>query len=652
MTPLWQPTDDQIDTSQMADFARFVSREPSLHNLPSYQSLYDWSIDDPAAFWSSVWDYSGVIGERGSDRVVTNGEQMPGASWFPDAKLNFAENLLRRRDDGIALVGLLENSERKTLSYAQLHCEVAALAAALRSFDVRPGDRVGGFLPNIPETIVAMLATTAIGAVWTSCSPDFGFQGVMDRFGQAKPKVLFAADSYLYNGRYHDCREKVAQLVLAVDGLEQVVMIESHPEQRLSISICNEHSYTKLLDRHSDQQAMAFERFDFDHPLYIMYSSGTTGVPKCIVHGAGGTLIQHLKEHRLHCDLHEDDVFFYFTTCGWMMWNWLVSGLASGATLVLYDGSPFADDGRVLLDAIEREGISVFGTSAKYLSALEKSGLVPSDTHDLSSLRAVLSTGSPLSHESFDYVYRAFKQDLLLASIAGGTDIISCFVGGSPTLPVYPGQIQCRGLGMAVEFWNDAGEPLGVGEKGELVCVKPFPSMPIGFWNDEDGVGYHGAYFDRFDNVWCHGDYGELTAEGGVIIHGRSDAVLNPGGVRIGTAEIYRQVEKLEEVSESLVSGQDWQGDVRVVLFVVLKEILTLDESLRDAIRQTIRSNTTPRHVPAKIIQVPEIPRTLSGKIVELAVRNVVHGRAVINQDALANPEALAHFKDLAELRE
>ena len=652
MTPLWQPTDDQIDTSQMADFARFVSGERSLQNLPSYQSLYDWSIDDPAAFWSSVWDYSGVIGERGSDRVVTNGEQMPGASWFPDAKLNFAENLLRRRDDGIALVGLLENGERNMLSYAQLHFEVAALAAALRSFDVRPGDRVGGFLPNIPETIVAMLATTAIGAVWTSCSPDFGFQGVMDRFGQAKPKVLFAADSYLYNGRYHDCREKVAKLALAVDGLEQVVMIESPPEQRSSIAIRNEHSYTQLLDRHNDQQAMAFECFDFDHPLYIMYSSGTTGVPKCIVHGAGGTLIQHLKEHRLHCDLREDDVFFYFTTCGWMMWNWLVSGLASGATLVLYDGSPFADNGRVLLDAIERERISVFGTSAKYLSALEKSGLVPSDTHDLSSLRAVLSTGSPLSHESFDYVYRAFKQDLLLASIAGGTDIISCFVGGSPTLPVYPGQIQCRGLGMAVEFWDDAGEPLGVGEKGELVCVKPFPSMPIGFWNDEGGASYHRAYFDRFDNVWCHGDYGELTAEGGVIIHGRSDAVLNPGGVRIGTAEIYRQVEKLEEVSESLVIGQDWQGDVRVVLFVVLKETLMLDESMKDAIRQTIRSNTTPRHVPARIIQVPEIPRTLSGKIVELAVRNVVHGRAVINQDALANPEALAHFKDLAELRE
>ena len=589
---------------------------------------------------------------------------MPGASWFPDARLNFAENLLRRRGNQTAIVALLENGTRNETSFDDLYQQVSAIAAALRARGVAPGDRVAGFMPNVTETVVAMLAATSLGAVWTSCSPDFGFQGVMDRFGQVKPKVLFAADGYYYNGKAHDSLEKVRQIAEEIDSLEHVViveMIQQSPDTATTVGITDGITgsrteeiksaalYSGWQREYAGVNEIEFEQLPFDHPLYIMYSSGTTGVPKCIVHGAGGTLVQHLKEHRLHCDIGPKDTLFYFTTCGWMMWNWLVSGLASGATLVLYDGSPFADEGRVLLDAIDRERITVFGTSAKFISGVEKAGLKPRESHDLSSLKSILSTGSPLSHESFEYVYQDVKSDVLLASIAGGTDIISCFVGGCPTRPVYTGQIQCRALGMAVEFWDEAGEPLEAG-KGELVCKRPFPSMPIGFWNDEDGGKYQRAYFAQFDNVWCHGDYGELTVEGGAIIHGRSDAVLNPGGVRIGTAEIYRQVEKLDAIAESIVIGQDWEDDVRVVLFVVLRDGEVLDDALAQSVRATIRQNATPRHVPAKIIQVPEIPRTLSGKIVELAVREVVHGRSVNNVDALANPEALTHFADLAEL--
>ena len=647
--PLWQPSAERIARSQLAQFTAFVKARFPEAEVSDYQQLHHWSITATEDFWRSIWDYCDVISSQSSERVVTDLDLMPGASWFPEAQLNFAENLLRRRGDSTAIVSLLENGTRSEISFDALYAQVAVLSAALKSHGVVAGDRVAGFMPNVTETVVAMLAATSLGAVWTSCSPDFGFQGVMDRFGQVEPKVLFAADGYYYNGKSYDSLAKIRQLAEEIGSLEHVVIVGLvSPTPNLS-GIREARFYTNWCREFTDTSVIEFAQLPFNHPLYIMYSSGTTGVPKCIVHGAGGTLLQHLKEQQLHCDVQPEDRLFYFTTCGWMMWNWLVSGLASGATLILYDGSPMAGDGRVLLDAIDRERISIFGTSAKFISGLEKAGLKPLETHALPSLKTLLSTGSPLSHESFEYVYRDVKPDVLLASIAGGTDIISCFVGGCPTRPVYTGQIQCRALGMAVEFWDAQGHALPEG-KGELVCYKPFPSMPIGFWNDTDGAKYHKAYFAQFENVWCHGDYGELTAQDGAIIHGRSDAVLNPGGVRIGTAEIYRQVERLDQVVESIAIGQEWQDDVRVVLFVVLREDQALSDDLTHSIRSTIRQHATPRHVPAKIIQVSEIPRTLSGKIVELAVREVVHGRPVNNSDALANPEALANFKDLHEL--
>ena len=645
--PLWRPSQQRIDSAQITRFREYLQSQGFEVGL-SYDQLHHWSVDQPEQFWQAIWEFGQVVAEGDRQPVLVDGDKFPGACWFPSTRLNFAENLLRCRDERPALVSLLENGDRSELSYEQLYCRVAQLAAAMRKLDLKPGDRVAGFMPNIEETVIAMLAATSIGAVWSSCSPDFGINGVMDRFGQIEPRVLFAADGYYYNGKSCDSLERLAAIRSQIDSIEKVVVVPLlSPSPDIS-AIQGAVLFPDFLDQ--EAREVEFERLPFDHPLYIMYSSGTTGVPKCIVHGAGGTLLQHLKEHRLHVDLTREDVLFYFTTCGWMMWNWLVSGLATGATLVLYDGSPFADEGKLLLDAIDQEKISVFGTSAKFIAALEKAGHKPAQSHQLASLRTILSTGSPLSHESFEYVYRDFKEDVCLSSISGGTDILSCFVGGCPTLPVYVGEIQAAGLGMAVEIWNDEGQPVRE-EKGELVCTRPFPCAPIGFWNDPDDSKYRSAYFESYPNVWAHGDYGEVTEHGGFVIHGRSDAVLNPGGVRIGTAEIYRQVERVEEVVESIVVGQQWQDDVRVVLFVVLRDGTVLDDDLQARIRQSIRENATPRHVPAVIVQVSDIPRTISGKIVELAVRNVVHDRPVKNTDALANPEALALYRNLPELQ-
>ncbi len=645
--PLWTPSQARCNETRIMDFMQQLNQQHGLE-LNDYKSLYDWSLSSNETFWDALWQYAGVIASHKGDRVLEHPDRMPGARWYPEARLNFAENLLRYRDDKPAVIFRGEDDTRVELSHAELHQRVAQLASALRRQGVVAGDRVSGFMPNIAETLIGMLATASIGAVWSSCSPDFGINGVLDRFGQVEPKVLLTTDGYRYNGKVLNSLERVEGIVKQIPSIEKVVVVPFISAQPDISAIDRAVLLNDYVD--SDANEIEFEQLPFDHPLYIMYSSGTTGVPKCIVHSAGGTLLQHLKEHILHTDVGRNDRLFYYTTCGWMMWNWLVSGLATGCTLVLFDGSPFAPEPEYLWDVAEQEKISIFGTSAKYIAALEKAGVKPRESHDLSALKAVLSTGSPLAHESFDYVYRDIKADLQLSSISGGTDIISCFALGCPIRPVYAGELQCRGLGMAVEIYNDAGEPV-IGEKGELVCTHPFPSMPIGFWNDPDGQKYHDAYFDQFDNIWAHGDYGEITPQDGLIIHGRSDAVLNPGGVRIGTAEIYRQVEKVEEVLESLCIGQPWNNDVRVVLFVRLRDGVELDEALIDRIRSTIRANTTPRHVPAKVIQVTDIPRTISGKIVELAVRKVVLGEEVKNKDALANPEALELFRNLPELQ-
>ena len=626
--PLWTPDPARAARTGMARFMRLAGKR-------DYAELHRWSVEKSKDFWALMWKFGEVRGEPGLRRLI-NGERMPGAVWFPDARLNFAENLLRGRDDSLALSFWGEDQVRRRLSRRELHDLVSRLAQALRAEGVGKGDRVAGYLPNMPEAIAATLASASLGAIWTSCSPDFGVQGVLDRFGQIEPKVLFCADRYLYGGKEFDLRSKNEQILAGLPSVRR----------------CVEAQYTGGFGDFTAAFApgdIAFERVEFNHPLYILYSSGTTGVPKCIVHGTGGTLLQHLKEHRLHSDVGSGDRVFYFTTLGWMMWNWLVSGLAAGAALLLYDGSPFVGRGRILFDMADAEGMTHFGTSAKFLDAIAKIDLQPKATHRLERLRAVLSTGSPLAPEGFDYVHRNIKDDVCLSSISGGTDIVSCFVLGNPVLPVWRGEIQCKGLGLAVDVFDDDGKPIR-GGKGELVCTRPFPSMPVGFWNDADGEKYRAAYFERFPNVWCHGDWCEITAHGGMIIYGRSDTVLNPGGVRIGTAEIYRQVEKLDEVLESIVIGQDWQGDVRVVLFVRLKEEVTLDDALVNKIKQQIRANTTPRHVPAKVLQVADIPRTRSGKIVELAVRNVVHGRPVRNVEALANPQALELYRDRPQL--
>ncbi|HEY3075134.1 MAG TPA: acetoacetate--CoA ligase [Burkholderiales bacterium] len=635
MSALWTPSPERAAQTDMARFMRQTG-------AADYAALHSWSVERAEEFWKSLWDFCGVIGEKHGP-VLVDAERMPGAKWFPQARLNFAENLLRRRDGAEALVFWGEDRIKRRLSYRHLHDLVSRMAQALADVGVGKGDRVAGYLPNLPESVAAMLATASLGAVWSSCSPDFGVQGVLDRFGQIEPKVLFCADGYLYNGKEFDCQEKAAEVLDRLPSVEELVVVDYIGETATAGT-----SLYEFLEPF-DPAPLKFERIAFNDPLYIVYSSGTTGVPKCIVHGAGGTLLQHLKEHRLHSDVRVGDRLFYFTTLGWMMWNWLASGLASEATLLLYDGSPFVNRGRLLFDYADAERMTHFGTSAKFIDALAKTGLKPMETHALAKLRAVLSTGSPLLPEGFDYVYQNIKKDVCLSSISGGTDIVSCFVLGNPAGPVWRGEIQAKGLGMAIEVFDEQGRPVNE-EKGELVCTKPFPSMPIGFWNDPDGAKYRAAYFEKYPNVWRHGDWCEVTAHGGIVIYGRSDAVLNPGGVRIGTAEIYRQVEQLEDVVESLVIGQDWEGDVRVVLFVKLREGLKLEEPLVAAIKRRIRENTTPRHVPAKIVQVHDIPRTRSGKIVELAERDVVHGRAVKNIEALANPEALEHFKNRPEL--
>ena len=651
--PLWTPDPAWSATTRMAAFQEQIRRQTGLP-LATEAELHQWSIDQPAAFWRTLWAFCGVRGECGAGPVLCDDAKMPGARWFPQARLNFADNLLRASANPEALVFWGEDKVKRRLSRAELRQQVAQWAAALQAAGVVAGDRVAAYLPNLPETVIAMLAAASLGAVFTSASPDFGVQGVLDRFGQTEPKILLACDGYWYNGKAITMQQKLAELLPQLPSVERLVLVpylhEDMEVDALAASLPNAMTLARWLAPYSAVTELHSVALPFDHPLYIMYSSGTTGIPKCIVHGVGGTLLQHLKEHQLHTDVREGDRLFYFTTCGWMMWNWLVSGLASGATLLLYDGSPFVAGGRTLWQLAETERMTHFGTSAKYLDALEKTGLKPNQDYDLSALRVMTSTGSPLVPERFDFVYADIKADLQLASISGGTDIISCFVLGHPLLPVWRGQIQAKGLGLAVEVWNEHGQPV-IGEKGELVCTRPFPSMPIGFWNDPTGDKYRAAYFERFPGVWHHGDFCEVTPQGGLMILGRSDATLNPGGVRIGTAELYRQVEKLPEVLESIVIGQDWEADVRVVLFVKLQDGMQLDEALISRIKQTIRDNTTPRHVPAKILQVTDIPRTKSGKIVELAVRHVVHGQPVKNLEALANPEALALFAGRAELQ-
>jgi acetoacetyl-CoA synthetase len=647
--PIWEPGNERIERANINRFMRYVRESTGNEDIRRYAPLYDFSVRHPEKFWPLVWEFCGIRASGDFEPVLVDGDKMPGAKFFPNVKLNFAQNLLRHKDDRTAIVFRNEWGHKRELTYAELHAEVGRLAHALKAAGVGAGDRVAGFMPNIPETIIAMLAATSLGATWSSCSPDFGINGVVDRFGQIAPKVLFTADAYGYGGKRFDCLEKIRGVLEQMPSVEKLVVVPYSGEPLKLDGLRNAISLPDFAG--TADHALTFEMLPFDHPLYIMYSSGTTGVPKCIVHGAGGTLIQHLKELVLHTDLKREDRLFYYTTCGWMMWNWFVSGLAVGATLVLYDGSPSHPDGNALFDLADEVGISVFGTSAKWISAIEKAGVKPRETHKLLSLKTILSTGSPLAPESYDYVYRDVKERVLLASISGGTDIISCFALGNPLLPVYRGELQCRGLGMKVEILDENGEPV-VEEKGELACTAPFPSMPVFFWNDPDGEKYKKAYFSRVPNVWCHGDHALLTEHEGVVIYGRSDATLNPGGVRIGTAEIYRQVEQIDEVLESIAVGQHWDGDERVILFVRLRDGFTLDDALRDRIKKRIRENTTPRHVPAKIIRIADIPRTISGKITEIAVRDTINGLPVKNTDALANPDALLLYRDLPELRQ
>jgi acetoacetyl-CoA synthetase len=653
--PLWSPTPEAVDR---ANLTRFTAR---FRPGADYQQLHRWSVERPDEFWAAVWEFGEVLADRDAsgrqwDSVLVGAERMAppdpvnGPHWFRGARLNFAENLLRHGDDRPALVWWDETGRKGSLTFAELRREVARWQLALRAEEVGVGDRVAAMLPNCPEAVVAMLATTSLGAVWSSCSPDFGEGAVLDRFGQIAPTVFISAAGCRYNGKPIDLLPRLANVAARLQAPRRLVVIGESPASSPIPGDARavwHGSWLPPVD--ASPAAPAYVRLPFDHPVYILYSSGTTGLPKAIVHGAGGTLLQHLKELMLHTDLTRDDRIFYYTTCGWMMWNWVVTSLAVGATVVLYDGAPLSPRPEILWDLAQQERVTVFGTSAKYLALCEKAPLEPARSHQLPALRAILSTGSPLAQHSYDYVYSQIKREVHLASISGGTDIVSCFALGNPTLPVWRGELQCRGLGMAVDVFDPSGKPLA-GAPGELVCTRPFPSMPVAFWDDPDGRKYRAAYFEHFPGVWRHGDWAERTGHDGLIIYGRSDATLNPGGVRIGTAEIYRQVERLPEIVESLVIAQDWENDVRVVLFVRLREGLVLDEPLRDRIRREIRTHASPHHVPRKILQVPDLPRTINGKLSELAVRAAVHGRAIGNREALANPQALDLFQNLPEL--
>jgi acetoacetyl-CoA synthetase len=646
-TALWTPSKQQIASTLISEFAAQAG-QVSGSDLSQYDDLWEWSVQDKSAFWSTLWDFADVVGEKGAI-ALQNGEDVKNAKFFPEASLNYAENQLRQTGAGDAIVFCAETGERMVWSWDQLHQTVSSMQQALSANGVGVGDRVAGFVPNSPYAIAAMLATASLGAVWSSGSPDFGFNGVNDRFGQIEPKFLICAEHYYYNGKKFDCLDVASELADAMPSVQNLIVFP-YLDDAVDVTGATDKAiswsdFTAIYP----PAVLTFERVAFDAPLFILFSSGTTGLPKCIVHSVGGTLLQHLKEHQLQTDIQPNDRFFYFTTCGWMMWNWLVSGLSSGATLILFDGSPFYPDGNRLSDIAEAENVTQFGTSAKYIDACAKGDIKPNTRHELKHLRTILSTGSPLAPESFDYIYKDWKADVCLSSIAGGTDICGCFTGGSPISPVYRGECQKRYLAMDVQVYDDSGKIQSDGP-GELVCQGPHPSQPIGFWRDETGERYHDAYFAKFDNVWHHGDFVEITDTGGAVFFGRSDAVLNPGGVRIGTAEIYRQVERVDAVLEALVIGQNWDNDVRVVLFVRLRDGITLDDELIKTIKSEIRANATPRHVPAKVIAVSDIPRTKSGKITELAVRDVVHGRIVKNTDAMANPEALDLYKDLPEL--
>jgi acetoacetyl-CoA synthetase len=653
---MWTPSEARISQTRLNAFSSWLSSRTG-KALTSYEKLHAWSIDNPAEFWSALWDFTEISGEKGDPPFLTDAGKMPGAQFFPNARLNFAESLLKHGSSGTALVFWGEDKVKRRLTWDELRLEVAQAAKALREAGVAAGDRVAAMLPNMPEAIISLLATASIGAVWSSCSPDFGVQGVLDRFGQIEPKVLIACDGYYYNGKAIDVSDKLAEIAAKLPSVNLVVVVPYLGREKALVQGLN----TALIKtgrraltwedgvRALPSSQLVFERLPFSHPLFILFSSGTTGMPKCIVHSAGGALLKLISEHQLHGDIKPGDRVFYFTTLGWMMWNWLATCLASGATLLLYDGSPFHPDGNILWDYAQAEKATLFGTSAKYIDAIKKAELRPGKSHDVSSIRTILSTGSPLAPDSYEYIYRAVKPDVHLASMSGGTDICGCFVLGIPTKPVYVGEMQGPALGFAVEVFDDGGKPQARG-KGELVCSKPFPSMPVGFWNDPGDKKYRAAYFDRFPNIWHHGDFAEWTEHGGMVIHGRSDATLNPGGVRIGTAEIYRQVELLEEVQEAVVIGQEWDNDVRVVLFVILKSDLKLDDPLRERIKKQIRVGASPRHVPAKIVQVADIPRSKSGKISELAVRDIVHGRDIKNREALANPAAVEIYRNIAEL--